>query len=119
MLERTRPEQFDNDGVRKGVLLARYATLLQYWIQDERQHAHLSYPWEPTWERGEGIGLPPRSGLDDWERQSLPLMVSREYRSRFADYADYFSQEMRATGDNDLSRELAILEKLSSRSYRD
>jgi Ca-activated chloride channel homolog len=118
-LERTRPEQFDNDGVRKGVLLARYATLLQLWIQDERQHMHLSYPWEPTWERGDGIGLPPRTGNSDWERQSLPLTVSREYRARFSEFADYCEVEMRAIGDNDLRRELAILETLAASGYRD
>jgi len=113
-LDRMRPEQFDNHGVQKGVLLARYATLLQQWIQDERQYAHSSRPWEPSWQCGDGIGLPPRMGLGEWERQSMPLAVSREYRVRFAEFADYFEREMRLVRDNDLARELAVLESLAS-----
>ena len=42
------PEYFDNSGIRKGVLLTRYAALLQNWTIDERTYAFCSYVWEPA-----------------------------------------------------------------------
>jgi Ca-activated chloride channel family protein len=36
------PEYFGNNGIRKGILLARYADLLKNWIIDEHEQAHLS-----------------------------------------------------------------------------
>jgi Ca-activated chloride channel family protein len=111
-LDDERPEYFDNSGIRKGVLLARYADLVQNWLIDEREHAHLSAPWEPRVNPEYGICLPP-SLLGEWERTSLPLMVSSPYRSLFRDFSDYFADEMDEIGDNTLQQELDILEELS------
>jgi Ca-activated chloride channel family protein len=46
-LETVQPESFDNDGIRKGILLSRYAALLKYWMIDERQHVNYSRSWNP------------------------------------------------------------------------
>jgi len=108
------PEYFENGGIRKGILLARYADLMKDWIIDEREHAHWSRPWEPMVNPECGIIVPP---LGEWERQSLPLMVSREYRSLFQEFSDYFADEMDEIGDSTLEQELDILESLSG--YRD
>jgi len=110
-LDDERPEYFDNSGIRKGILLARYADLMKDWIIDEREHAHWSRPWEPMVNPECGIVVPP-SPLGDWERQSLPLMVSREYRSLFEEFSDYFADEMDEIGDSTLEQELDILESL-------
>ncbi len=110
-LDDERPEYFDNSGIQKGVLLARYADLVQNWLVDEREHASWSRPWEPRVSYEDGICLPP-SLLGQWERTSLPLMVSSPYRSLFRDFSDYFADEMDEIGDNTLKQELAILHQL-------
>jgi Ca-activated chloride channel family protein len=107
-----RPEYFDNNGIRKGVLLARYADLVQNWLIDEREHAGWSQPWEPRINPEYGICLPP-SYLGQWERTSLPLTISSPYRSLFGDFSDYFAEEMDEIGDDSLDQELDILNKLS------
>jgi Ca-activated chloride channel family protein len=106
-----RPEYFENSGIRKGILLARYADLVQNWLIDEREHASWSRPWEPRVNPEEGICVPP-SQLGQWERTSLPLMVSSPYRSLFNDFSGYFAGEMDQIGDSTLSQELDILQQL-------
>ena len=112
-LDNQRPEYFDNSGIQKGILLARYADLVQNWLIDEREHASWSRPWEPRVNPELGICVPPM-GLGTWERTSLPLMVSSPYRSLFDDFSEYFSDEMDEIGDDTLDQELDILHDLSS-----
>lgn len=113
VLAENEPEYFANSGIRKGVLLSRYADLLKNWMIDERDHAHLSRPWEPRISEDTGIILPPPfPELNEWERQSLPLMVSDAYRELFDDFLDYFKTEAAAIGDIDLGREIDVLETL-------
>jgi Ca-activated chloride channel homolog len=106
-----RPEYFENSGIRKGVLLARYADLVQNWLIDEREHASWSRPWEPRVNPEDGIIVPP-TGLGTWERTSLPLIVSSPYRSLFRDFSVYFSDEINEIGDNTMLQELQILRQL-------
>ncbi|MGD0352767.1 MAG: VWA domain-containing protein [Dehalococcoidia bacterium] len=106
-----RPEYFENSGIRKGVLLARYADLVQNWLIDEREHASWSRPWEPRVTTEDGICVPP-SQLGQWERTSLPLTVSSPYRSLFRDFSVYFSNEINEIGDNTMLQELQILRQL-------
>ncbi|MCJ7514798.1 MAG: VWA domain-containing protein, partial [Dehalococcoidia bacterium] len=110
-LDDERPEYFENSGIRKGVLLARYADLVQNWLIDEREHASWSRPWEPRVNPEYGICVPP-SQLGEWERTSLPLTVSSPYRSLFRDFSEYFSDEISEIGDNTLLQELQILRQL-------
>jgi Ca-activated chloride channel family protein len=110
-LDNQRPEYFDNSGIQKGILLARYADLVQNWLIDEREHASWSRPWEPRVNPELGICVPPM-GLGTWERTSLPLMVSSPYRSLFDDFSEYFSDEINEIGDNTLLQELQILRQL-------
>jgi Ca-activated chloride channel family protein len=110
-LDDERPDYFDNSGIRKGVLLARYADLVQNWLVHGREHASWSRPWEPRVSYEDGICLPP-SLLGQWERTSLPLMVSSPYRSLFRDFSYYFADEMDEIGDDTLEQELDILDQL-------
>jgi Ca-activated chloride channel family protein len=105
------PELFENNGIRKGILLARYADLMKNWIIDEQEHAHISRPWEPRINEETGIIVPPVQ-LGQWERQSLPLSVTEEYRELFEGFSEYFEKETGEIGDDTLSQELEILEKL-------
>jgi Ca-activated chloride channel family protein len=96
-----RPEHFDNSGIRKAVLLARYADLMKSWMVDER-----------TEEYGDDVEPPEGHELGQWERQSDELTVSDVYRRRFDAFADHFEREMNALGDDDLERELGLLREL-------
>jgi Ca-activated chloride channel family protein len=107
-------EFFENSGIRKGVLLSRYADLLKNWMIDEREHVHLSRPWEPRVNHEIGIIVPPIT-MGRWERQSLPLVVSKPYQELFSAFRDYFKQEMSNLGDDALNQELQMLDELVNR----
>jgi len=103
---------FDNDGIRKGVALARYADLLKNWVIDEREYGRYGHTWKPRVNRECGI-IPPPPMTSRWERQSRPLTVSLEYARMFDIFRGYFSEEIGAVGDSDLTQELGILDRLS------
>ncbi len=126
-------EYFANTGIRKAVLLTRYANLLKDWLIDARINDQprpvpmVDYKMPPRpcllVTRESGIVIPEREFmppcwphpwpvLGEWERQSMPLKVDREYRNLFGDFAKYFEQEMDVLGDKDLQQELDILEDL-------
>jgi Ca-activated chloride channel family protein len=111
--EATSPEYFDNSGIRKGILLSRYAALLQNWTMDERQHVNYAKSWKPVVGEDTGICIPSDPYLSQWERQSLPLTVSDLYKKIFRTFSEYFEQEMDAIGDNTLEQELDILQTLA------
>ena len=112
-LESTPPEYFDNSGIRKGILLTRYASLLKNWLIDERQHVQYSSSWNPIVREDTGIVLPPEN-ITQWERTSLSLRVSSPYRMIFNNFANYFESEMEAINDYSLDQELAILNTLGA-----
>ncbi len=114
-LEGEDAEFFDNTGIRKGVLLSRYAGLLIDWIVDEREHEDWIRPWRPMVDDEIGIPVPPpiEPMLGRWERQSMPLTVSEEYEDLFEEFTDYFEAEMGAIGDDTLEQELEILDMLN------
>jgi len=102
-------EQFAHTGIRKAVLLARYASLAKNWMVYERRGPTGGADGEG------GIDEPPAFDAEgDWERQSDPLTVSPAYRDRFDAFADHLEAEMAATGDETLSRELDVLRTLAT-----
>ncbi|MDP2586186.1 MAG: VWA domain-containing protein [Candidatus Komeilibacteria bacterium] len=120
-------DYYDNPGLRKGILLARYANLLKNWTMDERNRP-VEYPpiidpifpspmLEPSVNNEEGIIVPPimpEYKLGEWERQSVSLTVSSEYKNLFSQFKNYFVQEMSAVNDSSLNQEVEILKKLGS-----
>jgi len=103
------PEYYANSGIRKAVLLTRYADLVKSWTIAEREGDEEA-PVSPA----EGIE-PPEDEYDGrWEQQSEPLTVSETYRRRFDRFADYFEREMAALGDENLEQELEILRTLAT-----
>lgn len=125
-------ESFSNQGLRKGVLLARYANLIKTWILNEREAkidpnppVILPSPYErfiindqlKEIDTTTGIIIPPNlEYLSKWERKSIPLKVSAHYSEIFSRFKNYFANEANAIGDESLKQELEILEKLSSQS---
>ncbi len=109
---------YDNTGIRKGIVLARYADLMKNWIIDERSLLKDELPIEdrilqPAITEDIGIIIPaPDPQLGTWERQSNALVVSSGYNELITTFAEYFRNEMNAIGDEDMQQELDILEKL-------
>lgn len=88
---------FDNAGVRKGVLLAQYGTLLKDWIRSER-----------------GMNDPFFSaGATNWDRSSRPLKISAQFKEKLQTFTSYFEREMSSIGDSTLSQETDILNRLT------
>jgi Ca-activated chloride channel family protein len=112
-LERLPPEYFDNSGIRKGIMLCRYAALLKNWMIDERRHLNYSGSWDACIDEDTGIVIPQEYGLSEWERQSVPLSISASYNRLINEFIPYFENEMYAIGDETLDQELQILEFLA------
>jgi Ca-activated chloride channel family protein len=109
------PEFYQNDGIRKAILLSRYADLLKNWMIDERGALESDEPVQPSVTTADGIVVPGLVELGEWERQSLPLTVSEPYRNLFEVFGSYFENESDALGDIDLQQEEIILDELSGR----
>lgn len=115
-------EFFANTGIRKGILLSRYAQLIQTWIADERASYGEDEPVvQPSPEPRDGNDpwwwFPPDPGefqLGEWERQSIPLFISRPYRKLFGNFLIHFESEMQELGDDTLSQEVEVLQRLSA-----
>lgn len=109
-------EFFENTGIRKAVLLVRYANLVNHWINDERKSYVTGTPVEPsiTAEGGITVWEPE---LGEWERKSVPLQISQDYKELFQIFREYFVQEMGAIGDETLEQELTLMDVLISYRY--
>jgi Ca-activated chloride channel family protein len=106
---------YQNDGIRKAILLSRYADLLKSWIIDEREALESDEPVQPSVSIESGIVVPGPVELGKWERQSLPLTVSEPYRNLFEVFGSYFENESDDLGDIDLQQEEIVLDVLSGR----
>ncbi len=109
------PDFYENGGIRKAILLSRYADLLKNWIIDERAVLESDESVQPSVTLENGIVVPGPVELGEWERQSLPLTVSEPYRNLFEVFGTYFENESDALGDIDLQQEEVVLDKLSGR----
>lgn len=100
-------DYFENTGIRKGVLLARYADLMKNWINDERAAVI-----KPSVDEKGGIIVPLKEEdfkLGIWERQSVQLHVSDKQKELFNEFSNYFEREMKELGDGSLNKELELL----------
>ena len=109
-------EFYDNTGIRKAVLLSRYANLVKNWLasenslQEETEEAkNEDAPVEVYYTKG----IPVPLQLGEWERQSKKFTVSEKYKELFGKFHAYFEKEMAETGDPSLDKELKILKLLA------
>ena len=112
VLESQSPEYFDNSGIRKGIILTRYAALMKNWLIDEYQYANYNRSWEASIREDTGITIPFDTGFSQWERQSVSLRVSTPYHWIFEVFREYFEDEMNAIRDYTMEQELEILDTL-------
>lgn len=97
------PETFSHDGVRKAVVLARYAQELREWaraIHREGSRRDTVDDWALSGQRGEH------------ERGSVPLVVSDEYRERFGQLREYIEAEIDVLEDDILKKEVTLVTTL-------
>jgi len=110
------PNYFQNSGIHKGVLLTRYADLMQTWAYDERNLLAHGVTPQPASLFEDGIRVPGYvdDSLGRWERQSVPLGVSAEYGDVISDFNEYFQEELVKIGDFGLLQEVMLMQKLES-----
>ena len=117
-------EFYDNTGIRKGLVLARYASLIKNWLLHERdaQDSKLEKKAEGKKRKPvtvsdyeiKGIFIPDEYyPLGNWERQSKKLSVSEEYKKLFKKFHSYFEKEMEDIEDSSMDKELKILKILT------
>jgi len=106
-------DSFESTGIRKAVLLARYAGLLREWIEAVRSRPEVEDRGErdavDDWQPGPGT-TPGASG--EWEQESVPLAVPDPYGERCRRFREHLLVETAAIGDEDLQREADLLETL-------
>jgi len=96
---------YESTGVRKAVVLTRYASLMQNWAAHERAMA-----------AGEDADVP--DGVESrernqWEQTSLDLTVTEPYDQRISEFRQYFQGEMEALGADRMQQDLDILTTLT------
>jgi Ca-activated chloride channel homolog len=111
-------DQYPNSGIRKGILLARYADLMKNWMIDETTAYQQKKPVRPSIDEQRGIQVPNGALLSKWERQSIPLQVAPEYRKLFTTFKEYFRAEMQAINDLSLGKEMELLNTLATYSEK-
>jgi len=106
-------EFYDNSGIRKAVILTRYANILKNWILYERSEDKI-------------FMIGPNTGIVDifyteveitkllgeHERTSVELKVSDEYKETFKHVKEYILKENKEIKDDVLNKEIEILNML-------
>lgn len=107
-------EYYTNNGIRKGILLARYVNLIKDWTEYERTE-------------DDRFLITPNVGIFDYyklerdddfyyysenERTSVKLTVSEKYKEIFKSFKKYMEDEIKAIGDDSLEQEIDILDKI-------
>ncbi len=106
----------DNNGIRKAILLTQYASLIKNWLLDQNKGCNdqVEIPLIPVYQ--EGLPNPEnrkeRKMISTWEKKSCPLEVSAGYRKLFTLLRRQFEQEAAAIGDQQLQKEVKILNTL-------
>lgn len=105
-------ERFESSGVRKAVLLARYADLLREWVGVVRAPSGAV-------ESDEGVDDWQLGSRSEWERESMPLTVSAPFGTDFERFREHLLAEMEALGDTSLQREAELLAQLATTAEND
>ena len=107
-------EHYDNSGIRKAIVLTRYANLMKEWILFER------------FEKDDFI-ITEETGINDCiytkediyrmlgenERTSVKLSVSEKYAATISKFKEYMKNEIAEIGDKEMNQEIEILDLLT------
>ena len=106
-------EYYDNTGIRKAIVLTRYANMIKNWILYERSEddrfiinyktgiMDIDYTEEQLYRI-----------LGEHERTSVKLSVGEEYKELFEKMRDYIKEEINELKDKTLEQEINILDQL-------
>jgi Ca-activated chloride channel homolog len=112
-IESKENEFYQNTGIRKGILLSRYVSLMKNWIIDERLANLKKIKIIPAVNYKMGIVLPKELDiLGKWERQSVPLTIHNEYKDLFFSFNKHFTDEMNVLKDTVLKQESELMNKI-------
>ena len=110
---------YDNSGIRKGILLSEYVTLMKNWMIDARVGCNdkVEYIHQPPVEimRRCMIYPPMRPiypKIKTWERKSCKLHVSAGYHKILSFFKHHYRSEMKILKDKSLNIELKVLNSL-------
>lgn len=120
-------ENYDNTGIRKAIVLSRYANIMKDWILYERMNQtekNLDVIYK---EKKDKLLITSETGVMDCpyidvedvrgllnqnERQSQALNVSKEYVDTLLKFKNYMKNEIKELGDNEMNQEIEILDLL-------
>lgn len=107
-------DYYDNNGIRKAVVLSRYVGTMKNWTiyektQDEefdaRKENHITeYCHDDDYVK---------TVLGVNERSSIKLNVSENYKETFKELKKYMENENKVLNDDDMKKEIELLDKLS------
>ena len=106
-------DYYDNLGIRKAIVLARYVGTMKNWATYERTKYE-------EFDAGKEYNVTDYCYDDDYvktvlgvnERTSVKLSVSENYKETFKNLKTYIEQENKELKDKDLNNEIEILDKL-------
>ena len=106
-------EYYDNTGIRKAIVLTRYANAVKNWILYERTQEP-RFIIQPVYGIMDCIYTEEEvyRMLGEHERTSVALKVSAQYKSIFASIKQYIENETKQIGDTTLNQEIEILNLL-------
>ncbi|MBP5204603.1 VWA domain-containing protein, partial [bacterium] len=107
---------YDNTGIRKAIVLTRYANTVKNWISYERTDDDryliipkvgifdfVDYDTEPVDNNYYGY-------YSDTERTSVPLTLDDEYKTVFTTLKSYMEKEIEGIGDTTMQQEIEMLD---------
>jgi Ca-activated chloride channel family protein len=106
---RGKEESYTGDSVRKGVVLSRWGDLLREWSESayRENSGHEPEPDDEIYRRM-GVVRP----LSEWERRSVKLYVSPDWKRRFGTFEAYLTNEGKAVTGTSFEKELKLLRQL-------
>ncbi|MBR2240916.1 MAG: VWA domain-containing protein [Clostridia bacterium] len=117
-------EHYDNTGIRKAIVLTRYANLMKDWILFERmnyleKNLDVIIKNKILVTNETGIIECPYTNVDDVrkllgenERESQAINVSEEYVDTLLKFKEYMKNEIKEIDDNEMNQEIEILDLL-------
>lgn len=104
-------EYYANTGIRKAILLTRYANLMKYFITIRRATAQKPSPYSDF--QRHGIIVMDDVPLGEWERTSVALNTTEDDKKALGQFKDYFEGEMVKIDDDSLGREIVVINTLT------
>lgn len=108
---------FDNNGIRKAIVLTEYVSLIKNWLIDTNKGCN-NQNVQPSFMPFAKCGIvnpenrPEMQMVPIWERRSCKLEVSAGYKAFFTHFNKYFVKEIEKIGDSTLEKECNILDLL-------